>query len=139
MNSSYLVLLLHNHGMRKIFLVEDDQAIREILEIFLISENYSVQTFATVREFNIRNHSIKPDLYLFDVMLPDGSGIDLCDQIKNDRKQDNIPVMMMSAHAQLNEISDHCFPDDFISKPFDIDNLLLKINTMMGSDPQFTI
>jgi DNA-binding response OmpR family regulator len=123
--------------MRKIFLVEDDQAIREILEIFLTSENYLVQTFATVREFETRDSNVNPDLYLFDVMLPDGSGVDLCDKIKNYHRNDAIPVMIMSAHTQLSDISIHCTPDEFISKPFDIENLLLKIKNLLGEDKQY--
>lgn len=115
-------------------MVEDDQAIREILEIFLISENYLVQSFATVREFLSRDRSINPDLYLLDVMLPDGSGIDLCEQIKNDDLQLHIPVMIMSAHAQLHQMKNCCAPDDFVTKPFDIDNLLLRIKNMIGDE-----
>jgi len=115
-------------------MVEDDQAIREILEIFLISENYIVKSFGTVREFLSRDLSINPDLYLLDVMLPDGSGIELCEQIKNDDLQVHIPVMIMSAHAQLYQMSNCCAPDDFVTKPFDIDNLLLRIKKVIGED-----
>ncbi|MCU7618492.1 response regulator [Chryseobacterium sp. PBS4-4] len=117
--------------MRKIFLVEDDHAIREILEMFLTSENYSVQSFSTVSEFSKRDLTVIPDLYLFDVMLPDGSGIDLCKQIKSNNDHDGVPVMIMSAHAQLSQISNYCEPDDFISKPFDIDNLLMRIEKII--------
>lgn len=117
--------------MRKIYLVEDDQGIREILEVVLLSENYEVQSFSTVHEFNKRNLNEDPDLYLFDVMLPDGSGIDLCKELKNSNQNKDIPVIMMSAHAQLTHFIDICQPDDFISKPFDIDNLLMKIQVML--------
>lgn len=120
--------------MRKIFLVEDDQAIREILELFLISEDYLVQSFASVSEFGARDHNINPDLYLFDVMLPDGSGVDLCKEIKCDVSNDGVPVMIMSAHAKLNELSSLCKPDDFITKPFDIDNLLYRIKKIIDKD-----
>jgi len=117
--------------MAKIYLVEDDQAIREVLEIFLNLENYVVQSFATVQEFCERDLTEKPDLYLFDVMLPDGSGIDLCKQIKSDQNQQNIPVIIMSAHAELNNMRDLCNPDSFVSKPFDIDNLLMHIKSII--------
>lgn len=123
-----MVLILLSKDMRKIFLVEDDQAIREVLEVFLTSENYSVQSFGNVQEFKARDTTIIPDLYLFDVMLPDGSGIDLCKQIKNNDDNDGVPVIIMSAHAKLSQLSELCEPDDFITKPFDIDNLLSRIN-----------
>ncbi|WP_027378955.1 response regulator transcription factor [Chryseobacterium daeguense] len=118
--------------MRKIFLVEDNQAIREVLEIFLTAENYSVQTFETVKEFDERDLNAAPDLFIFDVMLPDGSGIDLCKQIKNSRENQGTPVIIMSAHAKLHEMTAACEPDDFISKPFDIDNLLERIKKLLS-------
>jgi len=114
-------------SMRKIMLVEDDQAIREFLVIFLESENYDVRSFSTVNEFLNRDHSDLPDLYLFDVMLPDGSGVDLCKEIKQSHHNNGIPVIIMSAHAQLDQLKDLCEPDDFIAKPFDIDTVLGRI------------
>jgi len=122
-----LVSLLLSMDMRKIFLVEDDPSIREILEIVLTSENYEVQSFSTAHAFRQRNLQQNPDLYLFDVMLPDGSGIDLCSEIKEDINNKDVPVIIMSAHAQLKQFSEICQPDNFISKPFDIDNLLARI------------
>ncbi|KFF23196.1 response regulator transcription factor [Chryseobacterium vrystaatense] len=117
--------------MRKIFLVEDDKAIREILEIVLTSENYDVQSFSTASTFKQRNLTVNPDLYLFDVMLPDGSGIDLCTELKEDFNNKDVPVIIMSAHAQLKQFNKICQPDDFISKPFDIDHLLAKIQEIL--------
>lgn len=119
--------------MRKIYIVEDDDSIREILEIFLTSEDYDVQSFENVKEFDQRNKEEKPDLYLFDVMLPDGSGIDLCSEIKTSTENAEIPVLIMSAHAQLKHFADDCQPDGFIAKPFDIDHLLLQIKEIIGA------
>ncbi|WP_294297510.1 response regulator [uncultured Chryseobacterium sp.] len=113
--------------MRKIYIVEDDESIREILEIFLTSENYEVESFGSVGEFTARDYTASPDLYLFDVMLPDGSGIDLCQQIKLDESSKDIPVIMMSAHADQEQVKNLCQPDDLIAKPFDIDYLLKRI------------
>lgn len=118
--------------MRKIFIVEDNEAIREFLEIFLSSENYDVRTFSTVVEFRDRDKSITPDLYLFDVFLPDGSGIDLCHQIKQDKDNEGVPVIIMSAHAKMEDMANICQPDDLITKPFDIDNMLERIQAQMN-------
>jgi len=117
--------------MRKIFLVEDDQAIREVLEMVLSSENYDIQSFSTVSDFMQRDINVTPDLYMFDVMLPDGSGTDLCEEIKNDVENKDIPIIIMSAHATLDHICQSCTPDDFIPKPFDIDALLLKVQEII--------
>lgn len=124
--------ILKDISMRKIFLVEDDQAIREVLEMVLSSGNYDVQSFSTFRAFTERDINVTPDLYMFDVMLPDGSGIDLCDEIKKDLDNNGIPIIIiMSAHATLDHICRSCEPDDFIPKPFDIDALLLKVHEII--------
>lgn len=120
--------------MSKIFLVEDDQSIREILEALLTSENYDVQSFSTVPAFAQRNRYVNPDLYILDVMLPDGSGIDLCAQLKKDIKNKDVPIIIMSAHAQLRHLSTLCQPDGFISKPFDIDNLLMTVQEILDKN-----
>ncbi|SDH18746.1 two-component system, OmpR family, phosphate regulon response regulator PhoB [Pedobacter terrae] len=117
--------------MRKIFLLEDDQGIREVLEMLLTSENYVVECFASIKEFKNRDITIIPDLYLFDVMLPDGSGIDLCREIKNEDRYDNVPVIIMSAHANIRDLKGICEPENFISKPFDINELLERLKSAM--------
>ena len=117
--------------MNKIYIVEDDPGIREILEIFLTSENFLVESFDSISNFSNQNKNTYPHLYLFDIMLPDGSGIELCKQIKSDPKTSHIPVVMMSAHAQASSFKDSCKPEDFIPKPFDIDDLLKKIKNLI--------
>lgn len=113
--------------MKTIYIVEDDDAIREILEVFLESENYDVKSFGSVTEFTNRDSSHKPDLYLFDVRLPDGSGIELCQQIRREKLNEGVPVFIMSAHAQYGETHNACKPDAFIAKPFDINQMLERI------------
>jgi DNA-binding response OmpR family regulator len=127
------VPLLLNPGMRKIYIVEDDQAICEILELFFSLENFEVLSFISVKAFNDRNKAIIPDLYLFDVNLPDGSGINLCEHIKMDFHNKCVPVAIMSAHANITHFKELCCPDEMITKPFDLDNLLLRINKIMPS------
>lgn len=118
--------------MRKIFILEDDEGIREVLEILLTSEDYIVQSFCSILDFKNRDTSILPDLYLFDVMLPDGSGIDLCRELKENHENEDVPVLIMSAHADLGDLKGICEPTNFISKPFDINNLLNRIRSTIS-------
>lgn len=115
--------------MKEIFIVEDDQGIRELLEFLLVDQNYSVRTFPTIRTFNEIFPKTRPDLFLFDFMLPDGNGHDLCKEVKKSKETSNIPVILMSAHADI-KLMDGV--DDFIAKPFDIDELLQRIEKQLG-------
>lgn len=112
--------------MKNIFMVEDNQDIREILTIFLTTEGYRVLSFGTVKEFKKRNTEILPHLYLFDVMLPDGSGSDLCNEIKSQRNN-KVPVIIMSANTKIDQTRKLSTPDDYISKPFDLNDVLQRI------------
>ncbi|WP_029284699.1 response regulator transcription factor [Pedobacter sp. R20-19] len=113
--------------MRKIILLEDDQGIREVMELILMLENYEVQSFASVDEFRKRDQKVLPDLFIFDVRLPDGSGIDVCNEIRKDVINDDIPVVIMSAHASIKDLKGKCAANDFIAKPFELDWLLERI------------
>lgn len=115
--------------MKEIFVVEDDDGIRELLEFLLMSKNYEVKTFPSVRSFENRISGKTPDLFLLDIMLPDGNGLDLCKQLKEADNTSRIPVVLMSAHANLSRMEG---ADDFIAKPFDVDDLLERIGKQLG-------
>ena len=110
--------------MKEIFVVEDDDGIRELVEFLLEAHQYSVKAFPNVRAFHKAVPRKLPDLFLLDIMLPDGNGLDLCKELKEGEKTSDIPVVLMSAHADINGIGG---ADDFIAKPFDVDELLKRI------------
>jgi len=109
-----------------IFILEDNEDLRELYRLILEDEKYEILSFATLAEF--RRHSTEiPDLYLLDVMLPDGDGIELCRELKANAASADVPVIMVSAHKQLAEVKTECPEADFVAKPFDIDYLTQKI------------
>jgi len=113
--------------MKQIHVVEDDQDIRHIIEVILEEEGYIVKTFADATSFHKGMGESIPDLYLLDVMLPDGSGIDLCNEIRTTKSIKDIPIIIMSAHAKADLILDQCSVNDFITKPFDLNDILFRI------------
>lgn len=118
--------------MKTIFIVEDETGIRDALQLLLSFENYDVRSFSNVDAFNKRDQSVNPDIFILDVMLPDGSGTDVCNQLKKDPKTSEIPVMIISAHARSENVTKACNADEFIAKPFDIDDVLLKIENLIS-------
>ncbi|MFL9835846.1 response regulator transcription factor [Chryseobacterium terrae] len=116
--------------MKTVFILEDEAGIREVLELLFESENYNVSTFADIKEFNSRPSTIIPDIFILDVMLPDGIGTDVCNQIKLNNNTAHIPVMMMSAHAKVLEMENTCKPNEFVSKPFDLNDVLTKVRML---------
>ena len=113
--------------MRKlIFILEDNEELIELYELILAEDDYEITTFTSVAAFMQHFNEI-PDLYLLDVMLPDGDGVEVCKLLKQNPKSAAIPVVMISAHQHVNYIKEQCPGSDFISKPFDIDHLREQI------------
>ncbi|ETZ22404.1 response regulator [Pedobacter sp. V48] len=67
------------------------------------------------------------DLFLLDVMLPDGNGIDLCHQIRRDSRSSVLPVLIMSSQRS-EDAARTCEAESFIAKPFDLFNRWAKLN-----------
>ncbi|WP_312089783.1 response regulator [Chryseobacterium sp.] len=118
--------------MKTIFIVEDETGIRDALQLLLSFENYDVKSFSTAALFNSRDKSVVPNIFILDVKLPDGLGTDLCNQIKQDPLTADIPVMIISAHAKAEQVTNSCEADEFIPKPFDIDDVLVKIKNLIS-------
>lgn len=113
-----------------IFLLEDDNAIGIGLSYSLKNEGYSVTIAKTVKEALeiIRNKTFT--LYILDLTLPDGSGYDVCTQIK---KQGDLPVIFLTAYDdEVTVIMGlELGADDYISKPFRVKELLARIKTVL--------
>jgi two-component system phosphate regulon response regulator PhoB len=105
---------------RSIHVVEDNEDIRYIVEFFLSDSDYHVQVSASVAEFISSMDEPLPDLYLLDVMLPDGNGLEICRHIKENNLTKHIPVIIMSAHSNEEEVKRDSSANAFIAKPFDL-------------------
>jgi len=116
-----------------IHVVEDNEDIRYIVEFFLSDYDYEVQLSANVKDFISSLSGPLPDLYLLDVMLPDGNGLEICKHIKTNERTKHTPVIIMSAHSNENEVKAESCADDFISKPFDLNELVKRIEKHLHS------
>lgn len=132
--SSVLELLSPDDEKKYTILVADDE---EDLRGFLSSElarNYKVieasdgvEAISFVRQF-------EPDLVLLDYMMPDKNGMEVCREIRNDARLSHIPVIMLTARAD-EKIKLECLEagaSDFISKPFALGELSLRVKNQIG-------
>jgi DNA-binding response OmpR family regulator len=114
--------------MKNIFIVEDNYDIGFILDCFLQEEGFTVSLFPSVADFRKTFKQELPDLFLLDVMLPDGNGLVLCNEIKENERSAHLPVLVMSAHSPAEKMSLETCADGFITKPFDLNHVLKEIN-----------
>ena len=113
--------------------MEDNASIRELIAFLLTEEAYQVKTYSNLTSFWEDLSVEKPDLIVLDVMLPDGNGIEVCSKLKSDRKTYQIPVMMMSANNQLHLLKNKCPAQEFINKPFDLNDFAKRVASNLRS------
>lgn len=120
--------------MKKILVVDDSREILEVIELILGTEGYNVNGIWDASKLSQSIIDFKPDLILLDVMLGNIDGRDLCNSLKTDLATNHIPVIMISASHNLGDMNDRvCHPNDFIAKPFDIDNLIDKVGAQLAA------
>lgn len=118
---------------KTICIVEDDPDISELIAYLLTGLGFTVMNYATVDAFEHRPPAVVPALLILDIMLPDGSGLDICRHWKAAQETRQIPVLMMSAHSEGKSLAQDAAADDFISKPFDIDAFTDKVQLSLAS------
>lgn len=104
---------------QRILIADDDEGIRDILKLILEAAGYFVD-FRSSGEDIIHNRFIVPDLFLLDKQLAGYSGLDLCTHLKNRQDTKDIPVIMISASADIGKLSIEAGADAYIEKPFEI-------------------
>ena len=115
---------------KKITVVEDDQHIRDIIDILLTSEGYEVTLCASAGEFQESLRHLLPDLFILDMMLPDGNGIDLCKELRTDIATVSIPILVMSANVHALKALE-CGANLFLQKPFDIQIFVQNVKELL--------
>lgn len=109
--------------MKKILVVDDDESILEMVQLFLVGEGYEVQTSLNGACFQ-QMHSDLPDLILLDILLSGEDGRELCQRLKGDVKTRHIPVILFSAHFSARDITTMSGADAFLPKPFHLNELI---------------
>lgn len=113
--------------MKKILVIDDDEGILDAIGVVLDSAGYEVQMSQNGEVIKQLQPRTFPDLILLDVLLSGEDGRDLCKLLKENSTTKDIPIIMFSADPNVQAGIKLCKADDFLAKPFDIDDLLNKI------------
>ena len=117
----------------KILIIEDEPDIRKNLEYNLSREGYSVLTAASIAEAEQLIYSNNLSLILLDLMLPDGSGLELCKKMKSDPDMQNLPIIILTAKDDEVDkvVGFELGADDYVTKPFSVRELILRIKAVL--------
>ncbi|MES2437378.1 MAG: response regulator [Patescibacteria group bacterium] len=114
--------------MKKILVIDDDEAILHATKLILELQGYSVETYTNTACIKKLDKE-KPNLILLDVMLSGEDGREICKKLKKHKATHTIPIILFSANARSAIIANQkeIMNDGFIEKPFDMDHLIQTV------------
>lgn len=119
---------------RLIFVIDDDESVRTVVERYLLRDGYRVSSFATADDALLEMERSLPDMVILDIMLPGMSGYDLCKWI---RSRSDLPIIMVSARDEEVDriLGLELGSDDYLSKPFSPRELVARVRTVFRRLP----
>ena len=119
--------------MALIYIIEDDDSIREIEEFALMNAGHKVLGFACAKDFYKKLEDVVPDLCLVDIMLPDENGNEIVRKLRKNTETAKLPVIMATAKTSeldlVKGIEDGA--DDYIKKPFSVMELISRVKALL--------
>jgi two-component system response regulator VicR len=113
---------------KRILVIDDDEDILQIMNIIFQEEGYEV-VLSNTAETADHVQVIHPDLILLDVRIlgSNKSGLEICADIKRKYHNLKLPVILVSAESDLATLAEQCGADGYITKPFDVDELVMHV------------
>ncbi|MCB2172216.1 response regulator [archaeon] len=120
--------------MNHVLVVDDEEDVLDLVKTVLTGNGYQVTTAKTGEQALIQAVENRPDLILLDLVMPGISGLEVCRLLKSKKDFKKVPIIMMSVldrpidHQHIEEAR----ADSFIHKPFDIDQLLITVDSIQN-------
>ena len=117
----------------RVLVIEDEPDIRKTIDYNLSKESYEVIQASSIEEGENALASNKIDVIILDLMLPDGSGLTLCRDIKSEPSTKNIPVIILTAKTEEVDrvVGFELGADDYVTKPFSVRELILRVKAIL--------
>jgi two-component system, OmpR family, phosphate regulon response regulator PhoB len=117
---------------KRILVVDDEPDVTDLLQYRLRREGYEVGVINNPLEIMGKAREFVPDLFVLDVMMPDLDGLKICRMIRADAKLKAVPVIFLTARGEIEDRIKglELGADDYVSKPFDSKELILRIATI---------
>lgn len=133
--SASMMLLMQEPGTpaAKILVVDDEQAIRDLLREVLTGVGYSVVTASDGREALPMSLADKPDLILSDIRMPKLDGLTLCKALRVNPETKSIPIIMLTNFntSEHMEAAMAAGADDFLPKPLNVDEVKIRVRSLL--------
>jgi len=123
-------------GQKKILVVDDEPDLVETIRFPLEIEGFNVLVSYNGEDALNQARKENPDLILLDLMLPKLDGYKVCRLLKFDERYKHIPILMLTAKTQEKDklLGKETGADEYITKPFDIDDLMKRVKTYLNKE-----
>jgi two-component system alkaline phosphatase synthesis response regulator PhoP len=118
--------------MAKILIVDDDVQVTTLLKSFLTSEGHEVTGITHSSKAIQAANSIHPDIFLLDLMMPPPDGFTLCRMLRADPNFKDTPILIITAMADSNSKATSFGANDYLTKPFNLDELVSRIDALLN-------
>ena len=121
----------------QVLIIEDEPDIRKTIDYNLTKESFTVVQAGSIEEGEKALVSNQIDVIILDLMLPDGSGLTLCRDIKSDDKTKHIPIIILTAKTEEVDrvVGFELGADDYVTKPFSVRELILRVKAILKRGP----
>lgn len=118
---------------KNIFITEDDESIRALIKVALEGYNHNVYDFETAEEALEKMKTVKPDLAIFDLMLPGMQGTEAVKKLRESNKLKKLPIIILTAKdSEIDKIIGlDSGADDYVTKPFSVMELMARVRSQL--------
>ena len=116
---------------KNVLIIEDEPIIAEMMSIILEEGGFNVISLGETGLARQKLHNQEVDIVMLDLNLVGEDGHSMCTYIKSQESLKDIPVILVSANHDIEKIMTDCGADDFIKKPFDIDDFYGKVHAYL--------
>lgn len=122
---------------KRIVIVEDDRAFRNVMAAALKGRGYEVISVGDGEKGEQLVRSVRPDLVILDVVLPRKNGLDISQDLRKDATYSSVRILMTTCLTEMSEKDDRYWreqtgADDFLTKPFPVGELIRRVAALIG-------
>ncbi len=120
---------------KKILIIDDEHAIAQMTSLILKKRGYEITSCASAEEALEILNTFKPDLIILDNLLGGKTGLKFCHEIKSDSATSSVPILITTGQKfnlkNLSAEQKFLKPDDILTKPFEIEDLIKKVQKLI--------